>query len=562
MPQAARQIVGFNSDQRATLTRARVRARGRTLWLMMVLFVSFGALAIQLVRLGFSRAVVESESRAAMSAPIARTYARPDIVDRSGRLLATDLVGHSLYADPAQIIDADLAVEALLALFPDLDATALREKLSDRSRRFEWIKRGLTPRIAQQANDLGVPGLYLRQEPKRTYPLGRLAGHLLGAVNLDNKGIGGIERYVDAEVGIEPAVSGEPGARSRLRLTIDVGVQHGLEEELSVAMARYRAQAAAGVILDADTGEIAAISSLPQVSPAFVMEAQDPDYIDRMATGRYELGSVFKGLTLALALNDRMFRLEQPIDVSGPLKVGGHDINDLHSSGHWLSLREVFLKSSNVGFGRIGLAIGHDRLERFFERVGLSTQMQSEAGPIARMQLPKHWGEAETATAAFGHGIAVAPLQFAVASAALVNGGWRIAPTVVAGNRPPATRERVISAETSAKIRALWRENVTASIGTGGRADAAGYEVGGKTGTAEQAMGGRYREKSVISSFIAAFPMSKPRYISFVLLFEPKSGEAGPGQITAGLNAAPLTSRIVRRVAPLLGVMPTPDGVN
>ncbi|MFM1814778.1 MAG: hypothetical protein RLZ98_1473 [Pseudomonadota bacterium] len=544
------------SDRIELRLRARARARGRTIWLLMGLSMAFMVLAGQLVRLGLRHDASEGGPRVAMNSPVSKTFARPDIVDRAGRLLATDLVGHSLYADPSLVLDADRAAESLIKVFPDLDAKELRQKLGDPARRFEWIKRGLTPRLAQRAHDLGIPGLALNKEPKRTYPLGRLAGHLLGVVSTDNHGLSGIERHVDQAVGIEMAVTGEAGSRQRVRLTVDVGVQHALEEELAAAVARYSAQGAAGVVLDAETGEIAAIASLPDVDPAHVMESQDPMRLDRMTTGRYELGSVFKVATLALALEAGM-RLEQAVDVQGPLEVSGHKIRDLHPAGKELPLGMAFLKSSNVGFGRVGLMLGEQRLTGFFARLGLSGQMQTEAGPVATMRLPKRWGEAEIATAAFGHGIAVTPLQFAVAAAALVNGGRRVAPTVIAReNERRPEGEQVVSQQTSARIRAILRDNVAGATGTGKRADVPGYEVGGKTGTAEQPVAGKYVEKSVISSFLAAFPMSKPRYVTYVLLFQPQPVAESEGKITAGHNAAPLTAKVVRRIAPLLGVAP------
>ena len=548
-----------DQDGKAEIERRCKRARGRAALVMIGLMMAFGLLGGQLVRLGLKKsAMPEGAPRIAFNRPIERSYARPDIVDRAGLLLATDLVGHSLYADPSRILDVDRVVEALVGMFPDLDALKLRKKLSDRRRQFEWIKRGLTPRLAQRAHDLGLPGLGLRKEPKRTYPLGRLAGHLIGAVSVDNVGISGVERFVDQRIGIEAVVLGTGGTRERLRLTIDVGVQHGLEEELAAAMARYRARGAGGVVLDAATGEVVALASLPDVAPAFPMEAREAQRIDRMTVGRYELGSVFKAMTLALALDRGAVTARTMIDVTGPLDVNGHEIKDLHPAGRRLAVREVFLRSSNVGFGRIGLGLGAAALQDFYARAGLGMQGKTEAGLLARPRMAKVWREAETATAAFGHGIAVAPLQFAVAAAALVNGGWRVEPTVVvrSGGREERQKVRVMSAATSATMRRLLRDNVVSKIGTGRRADVAGYEVGGKTGTAEQAVGGRYKKKTVISSFLAAFPMRAPRYIVYVLLFEPQPVAASKGKITAGLTAAPLAGRVIQRVAPLLGVLP------
>ncbi len=538
-------------------TSVHARARGRALLLLACIVVAFSVLSLQLLRLGLMRAGERAAPRLAASTPVARTYARPDIVDRNGRLLATDLIGYAVIADPSQILDADLAAEALLSIFPDLNAKTLREKLGDKARKFEWIKRGLTPRIAQRAHDLGVPGLALKKEPKRTYPLGRLAGHVLGSVSVDNRGLSGVEKFIDTAGDIEAVVSGQAGFRRQVRLTIDVGVQHGLEEHLALAIATYKARAAAGVVLNVRSGAIAAMASLPDVAPAVPREGQDPGRIDRMMVGRYELGSVVKAFTIAMALDGRHLRLADMVDVRGPLDVDGYKIKDLYSVGPRMSVRDIFLRSSNVGVGRIALKIGPERIKAFFYKIGLTSPVVTEAGPVALARLPKRWGDAETATSGFGHGLALAPLQFAAAAAALVNGGFKVQPTLLQRAKGSSVKRiRVLKRSTSRAMQKLMRQNVTLPIGTGRRAVAKGFEVGGKTGTAEQAKEGRYQKKQVISSFLGAFPMSNPKYLTYVLLFEPSGVAASRNKITAGLNAAPVTAKLVARIAPQLGILP------
>jgi len=491
-----------------------------------------------------------------LAEPMAKSWSRPDIIDRHGRLLATDVATNSLYADPQLVQDVDEAIEKLTAALPGLDAAELRKTLSDKSRRFAWVTRGLTPRQAQEVHALGLPGLALRTEPKRVYPLGRLTGHVLGTVNTDNRGIAGIERMLD-DTNRAEAVQGPARATAEpVRLSLDLGVQHALTEELKQACVRYAAAAAAGVVLEAGSGEILGAASLPEADPARPMDWLDGQRADKLAGGTFELGSIFKLLTVAMALESGIADLDRVYDVREPLVAGPFVIKDPYPQGRPLSVREIFLHSSNVGAGMLALEVGAERQRAFLERLGLTEATRTEAGPVAAPQLPKHWGRIETITVGYGHGLAVAPLQFAAAVASLVNGGLKVTPTLLAGSQTAAHPERVISVATSAKLREVMRLNVTNAQGTGRHADADGYRVGGKTGTAEMAGRGGYREKSVISSFAGAFPMDAPRYVVLVLLFEPQTGEGRGQHITAGANAAPTTARVVERIAPLLGVLP------
>ena len=533
--------------------RHRSRLRRRSMVALLATLVCFAAIAGQLVRLA---ARAPPEIRVAMAEPLARTFARPDIVDRAGRLIAADVAVHSLYADPLLILDLDETLEKLGPTLPGLDTADLKKSLADQSRRFVWVARGLSPRQAQRVHDLGLPGLAFRTELKRAYPLGALAGHLIGTVNTDNKGLAGLERMLD-ETGRVEAVQG-PGRvpPEPVRLSLDVGVQHALAEELKQASLRYSASGAAGLVLDANSGEVLAAVSLPQADPSRPADWLDPALADRLAGGTFELGSIFKALTVAQALEAGSADLERVLDVRQPLTVGTYTIKDLHPQGRPLTVREVFLHSSNVGAGMLALETGPERQRAFLARLGLTEPMRTEAGPVAPPLLPKHWGRTETVTIGYGHGLALAPLQFAAAIAALVNGGTKVAPTLLARSGDAAERQRIVSAATSARLREIMRLNVTHPAGTGRRAEAEGYRVGGKTGTAEMPGRGGYREKAVISSFVGAFPMDAPKYVVFVLFFQPQTGETGADHITAGLNAAPATARIVERIAPLLGVLP------
>ncbi len=534
-------------------------ARLRALAVTGTVMLAFGAVAGQLVRLaarGHGTPVV------AMNEAVPTSFARPDIVDRNGRLLATDLETHSLFADPALVLDRDEVVERLSTVLPDLDEAELRNALADRTRRFVWVRRGLTPKLAQEVHNLGLPGLAFRRELRRAYPAGSVAGHMLGFVNIDNKGLGGLERHLDDSDRVEPVHGATLSEKAPLRLSIDLGVQHTLEDELKAAVVRHEAAGAAGVVLDVRTGEVLASASLPDVDPARPATVLDTGRPDRISGGSYELGSIFKTLTIAMALDDGQVTLDSVLDVREPLTVGRFTIRDLHPAGRPLTVAEVFTHSSNVGAGMMALEAGAERQRAFLASLGLLTVERSEAGPIAPPQVPARWDRAETITVSYGHGLAVAPIRFAAAAAALVNGGELIQPTFLR-RLPPNTsagdeiaRTRVIRPETSARIRELMRLNVTDPQGTGRRAEATGYEVGGKTGTADMPGPGGYKSRAVIASFLGAFPMRDPRYVTLVMLFEPKPNAASRHQVLAGVNAAPTTGRLVARIAPLLGVLP------
>ncbi|HEX9880890.1 MAG TPA: penicillin-binding protein 2 [Hyphomicrobium sp.] len=526
----------------------------RTLIAMLVVLLAFAAVAAQLVRLALSG---QSEGSSSFAATVDESFARPDIVDRNGRLLATDVEAYSLFADPAHVLDRDEVVEKLGTVFSDLDADALRRDLSDRTRRFVWIKRGLSPKTAQAVHDLGLPGLDFRRELRRAYPGGMLAGHVLGYVNIDNKGVAGIERYVDEVVGVEAVQGATLAERAPVRLSLDIGVQYAVEAELESAVQRYEAKGAAGIVLDVTTGEVLASASVPEVDPAYPAMSLDPRRIDKVAGSTYELGSVFKTATVAMALDAGLVSLDTQVDVREPLAAGRFTIKDLHPLGRPLSVAEIFIHSSNVGAAKLALQAGPEHLQAFLRRLQLLVPMRTELGPVAAPQLPEQWKEIETMTIAYGHGLAVAPLQFAAAAGALLNGGNRLLPTFV---KHPADAGHVnvplMQAATSARLQELLRRNVTDPAGTGKRADVPGYLVGGKTGTAEIPGPGGYRKNAVISSFLAAFPMNRPKYVVFVLLFEPKPTAAARGEVLAGLNAAPTAGRVVARIGPLLGMLP------
>ena len=531
------------------------RRRVLVSWLGLIL--CFGIIAGQLGRLA-----LHGQDVTATSAPmqaLAATLSRPDIVDRRGRLLATDISAPSIFADPSAILDLDETVEALASALEGLDQKRLRKELSDRSKHFAWIRRAVHPNVARLVHELGLPGVYQRDELHRVYPAAELTGHVLGFTDIDNRGQAGIERMIDQRGLAEPASLALTREHPPVSLSLDLAVQLGLNEVLAQAIADYTATGAAGLVLDVETGEVIAQASLPDFAAGEAKAAQDPKRADRIAGGTYELGSVFKTLTLAMAFDAGTARPEKQYDATGPLKVSRFEIDDLHPQRRWLTPEEILLYSSNVGAAQMALEVGEAGQRQFLKRLGLLDPLTTELGVAPAPQVPKPWSKASVVTIAYGHGLAVTPLQFAAALAAIANGGRRVTPTYLRHDAPASDGPRVLLRKaTSPELLRILRLNVTDPRGTGGRAAVVGYPIGGKTGTADIAGRGGYGGAGVLTSFAAVFPAGKPRYLTYVMLFEPKATEASSGQRTAGMNAGPATGRLIERIAPLLGLPPEP----
>lgn len=488
---------------------------------------------------------------------------RPDIVDRNGAVLATDVRSISLFAEPRKLaasFDVDEATEMLTAVLPDLDQREVRERLRS-GRGFAWLKREITPLQREQIHRLGIPGIGFLREPRRSYPNGPTLSHVLGMVNVDNQGLGGIERYIDNQgltelhrVGLATARNHQP-----VQLSIDLRVQHVLRDEMVRARERFRAKAAAAVIVEVNTGEIMGLVSYPDYDPNQPSTAQGFDRANRITTGVYEMGSVMKSLTTAMALDSGRFTVNSSIDARFPMSVGRHQVRDFHAQRRVLTLPEVFTFSSNIGTSRMALTLGADHQRAFLRRLGQFDRVITEIGPSTAPLVPRRWPDITAATVSFGHGMSVSPLQAVMGTAALVNGGRLITPTFL--RRTPeqveAASRQVIRPETSNAMRFLMRLN--SERGSGRRAEVDGFYVGGKTGTSEKVIGGRYSKDKNINSFMAIFPADQPRFLLLVMLDEPRGIPETHGLATAGFNAAPTAGRVIARSAPLLGLMPRFD---
>ncbi len=532
------------------------RTRNRVMIAMACFTAIYGVIGGRLVYFGMQN--VDSGYTGSIAQTVA---ARPDLTDRNGEILATDIKTASLYAEPKRIVDADETLEMLTSVIPDLDQEQTYRKLKS-GLGFIWLKRQMTPKQQSMVMKLGLPGIGFRSEKRRFYPGGSTASHIVGLVDVDNKGIAGMERYVDKsglsdlrDAGFTTEKELEP-----VKLSIDLRVQHVLRDEIGKAMERYQAIAAGAVVLDIHTGEVLGMASLPDYDPNNPFNALEKDRLNRMSAGTFEMGSTFKTFTTAMALDEGKVTLHSKFDASRPIRIGGFTINDFHGKRRVLSVPEIFIFSSNIGTAKEADLVGTENHRAFLHKIGLLDKMVTEIPEVAKPSEPKEWKKLNSITISFGHGVSTTPLQTAVAAAALMNGGKLIQPTFL-----PRTREEadavavpVVKEQTSEAMRYLFRMNV--EKGSGRQAAVPGYDVGGKTGTAEKVVRGRYSSDKRFNAFLSAFPIRDPKYVVLVILDEPKA-EKGKGGATAGSNAAPTVSAIIRRTAVFLGVKPdfSPD---
>ena len=551
--------------------------RGRMAWLRDVFRMSGekSEPRVGLVILGFSALFIAITARLVLLATLpneqvglrratatATSAARPDIVDRNGEVLATDIRTVSVFAEPRKILDKDEATELLTAVLPDLDAKELREKLGTK-KGFVWVQREITPRQQAEVHRLGIPGVGFVPENKRVYPNGTVAAHILGFANIDNVGIAGMEKYIDSQ-GLQDlngaGFATESTDLKPLKLSIDLRVQHLVRDELMKGMERFKAIAAAGAILDVNTGEVLGLASLPDFDPNNPVDALEKDRINRMNVGVYEMGSTFKALTIAMALDSGKANINSSYSTAGGMmRFGRQVIKEYHGTGRNLTVPEVFVHSSNMGSIKMALAVGVDGHKAFLRKMMQLDRMTTELPESAAPIVPQRWGEINTATIAFGHGLAVAPLQALAAVGALVNGGYLMKPTFLKRTEEEARQvsTRVIKPETSEAMRFIMRIN--GEKGSARKADIPGYFVGGKTGTAEKVINGRYAKNKNFTTFTAIAPSDKPKYVFLAIYDEPKGYAESGGYSTAAWNAGVTTGKVIERAAPILGLNPRFD---
>lgn len=539
--------------------RARARAEVRLLLLACGFVAGFGLVAM---RMGVLAATPVAEPQRSGSTATIQAQ-RADIVDARGRVLATNLVTHALYAHPRAMIDPVRAARGLAQIFPDLKEEDLLRQFTG-NRAFLWIKRRISPEQMQAVHEIGEPGLLFGPRETRIYPNGRIAAHILGGATFGAEGVhsaevvgsAGIERAFDARLR-DPARLDDP-----LRLTIDTAVQAAVTDVLRAGMTMLNAKGAAAIVMEARTGAVVAMVSLPDFDPndrplpPASGDPADSPIFNRAVQGVYELGSVMKVFPVAQALELGHVTPETMVNTQGPMMLGRFRVRDFRNYGPALSVTDVIVKSSNIGTARLVSAIGPVRQEAFLRNLGFLDPVAVELSeaPTGRPKPPRRWGDIAAATISYGHGLAASPLHLAVGYAALVNGGLRVTPTLVAGAETPPP-VRVMSEATSRAMRAMLRRTVT--DGTAKLAEVAGYALGGKTGTADKMRPtGGYYDDRVMATFAGAFPMHDPRWVIVVSLDEPVETSGTEARRTAGWTAVPVTGEIVRRIGPLLGLRP------
>ncbi len=474
---------------------------------------------------------------------------RADITDRNGTILAVSLPGAQLYADPKQVTDPVDAARKLGSVLPGLDIAATAQKLGS-GKSFVYLDRKLTPDEELAVNGLGIPGVYFEDADKRHYPEGDLAAHILGGVTVGGQGIAGVEGYFNQRLTSNPAP---------LPLSIDIGIEGIVHDELAAAVKEFRSPGGCAIVMNAHTGEILAMVSLPDYDAADLGTANPNARFNRCATGDYEPGSVFKLQTIAMGLDSGLIHYWDYFDTTHPLHVGRFTINDFEPVTTWMAVPEILNVSSNIGASRIATILGPHIEQDWYEKQGffnkLPVQLPEAASPIYPAR--SNWGLSTTMTVSFGNGIAVTPLHLVTGVLPIVNGGIRYDPTLLAvdPNGPQPVGTRVMSQSTSDMMRKLMTNVVME--GTGVKAQVPGYVVGGKTGTAQVVgPGGRYLLHTNNASFMAAFPMQNPQYVIYVLVLQPHADATTGGFTTGGAIAAPTVGRIIARIGPMLGVLP------
>jgi cell division protein FtsI (penicillin-binding protein 3) len=537
-PAQFRQAIRFDGATKQALETGRTRL----LFASLLFAVAFLVVAGRLVSVALLSSSGEPSIAETPRATQLETE-RADIVDRNGIVLATNLVTASLYANPREVPNPRAAAAALSKVLPELKQDEVELKLAS-EKSFVWLKRNLTPKQQYAVNRLGIPGLSFQREERRVYPHGNLVAHVLGFTDIDNRGIAGVEKQFEARLAEEHAP---------LALSIDIRLQHILKEELSKSVEDFSAIGGAGVILDARTGEVLAMVSLPDFDPNEPGRASADTRFNRATLGVYEMGSVFKVFTTAMALDEGVTSLKGGYDASHPIKVARYTITDYHAKNRWLSVPEIFIYSSNIGSAKMALDVGPEGQRAFLKKLGMLSPVALELPELGDPQGPAQWRELAAMTIAFGHGLSITPMHVAGGVATVVNGGLKVQPTLVK-REEPVEGTRLIKPETSDALRGLMR--LVVERGTGKNADAPGYRVGGKTGTAEKAAVHGYKHSALISSFVGAFPMDAPRYVIFMAIDEPKPNKESHGYATGGWVAAPAVKRLVERMAPLVGIAP------
>jgi len=541
--------IEFTGQKRSALDMAR----GRIMLLSLFFILTYIIVALRVVELTIVQGEMKKDEKTVSLLEAEPTrenkITRSDILDRNGVILARSLKTSSLYADPALIPDPKNVARDLVKIFPELTYGETLQKLQS-DKRFVWIKRNMTPADQYKILYLGHPGLSFQDEQKRIYPQGNLASHIVGYTNVDDHGLGGIEAGFDKLL---------LSNREQLITTIDVRIQHALRREVYQSMKKFNGVAGTGIVMDVNNGEILGAVSLPDFDPNHVDTKNKDALFNRLTLGVFEPGSTFKIFTTAAAIENAGAGMNKTYDAREALQVGRFKINDYHAQKRVMTLPEVFMHSSNIGSVKMALDVGTDNFKNFLGDLGLLNAPDIEIPEVGKPLVPKPWQEISTMTASFGHGIAVSPLQLVSAASSIINGGILVKPTLVLDKGRDdkflgKKNVRVVSEKTAHRMRQLMRLVVTG--GTGGKADVPGYNVGGKTGTADKNEGKGYTSDKRRSSFMAFFPIEAPKYAVYIMIDEPKGTKESYGYATAGWVAAPAVGRVIESIIAIEGIKP------
>ncbi len=536
----------------SVLSREHNVAKARIYIILLFVVCGYTVIALRL----FSVTVIDqfdfsrerhSEARHQISGNAVR---RADIVDRNGELLAINLTTTSIYANPKFITNPVDTAQKLYKIFPKLNYKDVLHKLRS-NKSFVWIKRSVTPKEEQKVHDLGIPGLYFETSTKRAYPHGELFSHVLGYVGLDSKGLSGVERYFDDQL---------ISKNTPLKLSLDTKVQNIIKQELLTAIKKFNAVGGTGILQDVTNGEILAIVSLPDYDPHNLNKVSEDALFNKATLGNYEVGSLFKVFTVAMALDNNNIQVNDVYDVNTPLHLAGYTINDYRGKGGWLSVPEILMYSSNIGTSQIALEMGKEKQFQYLKNLGFLSSLEVE---LYEKSTPSYsslskWGDLTTATVSYGHGISVSPLHIVKAMGAVVNGGKLYQPTIVKTENEIENYKQVLKESTSKNMRKLLRMIV--KFGSGAKSEVQGAFVGGKSGTANKSIGGVYKKDLRISSFISTFPIYDPKYVMLISIDEPKGNKDSFGFATGGWVAAPATARVIEKLMPVLNILPELEG--
>ena len=467
---------------------------------------------------------------------------RGNIYDRNGSILATSVRSQSLSIQPKDIINEKLVINELVRIF-NYDKSKI-EKIINK-KRYTILKFNISPNDYKKLHSLGDPGIVIEKKSKRIYPHDNLTSHVVGFVDTEYNGLSGIEKGLD-----EDLKKGKD-----IFLSIDLRFQNIIYEELKKSIEKFSADGGLSIILDINTGEVLASCSLPDFNPNKIDSSNSPNMFNAVTHGVFEMGSTFKPITLAIALNESIIDKNTKFDVKKPIKIGKYSISDYHKIDGPLTSKEVIVNSSNIGAAKMAELIGTKKHKKYLEKFRLLEKPNIEIPEIGNPIIPNPWLPINTMTIGYGYGLSVSPIQLSSTYATLVNGGNLIQPSFLRNNEIKIIN-KVLKEETSINIRKILRAVILESKWTGPRARVQGYEIGGKTGTAELLIDSKYHKKANMSSFIGVFPISEPKYLVLVMIKNPKGIKETHNLTTGGWVAAPIFSNIVKRLVNIIAMPP------